>query len=333
MKKTFLLLVSIPLFLFFTGLSLSDLHAEVTSVTIGTGGVTGVFYQVGGAISQIVNKKRQEYGFRCVVESTSGSVHNIDAVVSGDLDFGVVQSDRQYQAVRGQAEWQKKGPQAELRSVFSVHSEACTLCAAVDAEIQNIMDLKGKRVNIGNPGSGHRQNAIDALSAAGIDDKNDLIASEINADDAPRMLQEGKIDAFFYTVGHPTAAIIEATSGKRKVSIIPMPVVANKLTAAYPYYTKTKIFIEDYRGAVNKFDADTFGVKATLVTSAKASNMLVYTITKEIFENINFFKSLHIAFQNLDKKEMLQNLTAPIHPGAMRYYKEAGLVGSEQSEK
>lgn len=330
MKNTFLMLVTGLLFLVFTGLSPSDLHAEITSVTIGTGGVTGVFYQVGGAISQIINKKRQEYGFKCVVESTSGSVYNIDAVVSGELDFAVVQSDRQYQAARGQAEWQKKGPQSELRSLFSVHSEACTLCAAVDAKIHNIMDLKGKRVNIGNLGSGHRQNAIDALTAADIDYKNDLIASEINADDAPRMLQEGKIDAFFYTVGHPTAAIIDATSGKRKVSIIPMPVVANKLTTEYPYYTRTKISIEDYRNAVNKFDVDTFGVKATLVTSAKAPNMVVYTIVKEIFENINFFKSLHIAFQNLDKKEMLENLTAPIHPGAMRYYKEAGLLGSEK---
>ncbi len=325
MKKFVLAIVLLFCFLFFMGNSPRAVHAEST-VTIGTGGVTGVFYQAGGAIARIVNKKRHEYGIRCVVESTDGSVYNIDAVISGILDFGLAQGDRQHQAAFGGAEWEGRGPQRDLRSMFSLYAEACTLVAAVDSGINTIADLRGKRVNLGHPGSGHRQNSIDALNAAGIDYKKDIIAKELKPLEASRLLKAGGIDAFFYTVGHPTGAIIDATSGKKKVKIIPMPVIAKKLVNdVHPYYVKTKIPIKYYRNAANDADIETFGVKATLVTSVKASNMLAYAIAKEIFENMRQFKSLHVAFQGLDKTKMLENMSARIHPGAMRYYKEAGL--------
>ncbi|MDM8516098.1 TAXI family TRAP transporter solute-binding subunit [Desulfobacterales bacterium HSG16] len=299
--------------------------ADITPVTIGTGGVTGVFYQAGGAVARIVNKNKKEYGIRFSVEVTDGSVYNIDNVLKGDLDFGFTQSDRQYQAVKGQAEWKDKGPQTELRSLFSLHSEAATLVASAKSGINNINDLIGKRVNLGNPGSGHRQNSVDALISAGINYEKDITATEANALDAPRMLKKGKIDAFFYTVGHPASAILNAASVKENVRIISMPDVAARLAAKYPYYIETKIPIKYYRKAVNDVDVPTFGVKATLVTSEKMSNMKAYAITKETFENFDFLKSIHIAFENLDKKQMLEGLAAPIHPGAMRYYKEAGL--------
>ncbi|MBC7360646.1 MAG: TAXI family TRAP transporter solute-binding subunit, partial [Desulfacinum sp.] len=131
-------------------------QAKTTFVTIGTGGITGVYYPTGGAICKIVNNKRDQYGIRCTVESTGGSVFNINAVLAGDLEFGIAQSDRQYQAIKGEAEWQDKGPQQDLRAVFSIHPEAITLVAAEDAGIKSVQDLKGKRVNIGNPGSGQR---------------------------------------------------------------------------------------------------------------------------------------------------------------------------------
>jgi len=195
-------------------------QAKVTFVTIGTGGITGVYYPTGGAIAKMVNKKRKEYGIRATVESTGGSVFNVNAVMSGDLEFGVVQSDRQYQAMKGLAEWKKAGPQKDLRAVFSIHPESITLVAAVDADIKDISDLKGKRVNIGNPGSGQRQNAIDALTAIGIDYKKDLQAEGIKAAESAGLLQDGRIDAFFYTVGHPNGSIKEATAGKRRCSNI-----------------------------------------------------------------------------------------------------------------
>ena len=299
--------------------------AKTTFVTIGTGGITGVYYPTGGAIARIVNKKRKVYGIRCTVESTGGSVFNVNAVMAGDLEFGVVQSDRQFQAIKGMAEWKDKGPQKDLRAVFTIHPESITLVAADDAGIKNINDLRGKRVNIGNPGSGQRQNSIDGLMNAGINYEKDLKAEGVKAAEAPGLLQDGRIDAFFYTVGHPSGAIKEATAGRRKVHFVPITGVDN-LLKKYPYYAKAMIPIKLYPGATNTEDVQTFGVKATFVTSAKVPDQVVYAITKEVFDNFEAFKKLHPAYQVLTKENMLEGMSAPIHPGAMKYYKEAGLM-------
>ena len=298
--------------------------AKTTFVTIGTGGITGVYYPTGGAICRIVNKKRKVYGLRCTVESTGGSVFNVNAIMVGDLEFGVVQSDRQFQAMKGLAEWKDKGPQKDLRAVFTIHPESITLVAADDAGIKSINDLRGKRVNIGNPGSGQRQNSIDGLTNAGIDYKKDLKAEGVKAAEAPGLLQDGRIDAFFYTVGHPSGAIKEATAGRRKVHIVSITKV-DKLLKKYPYYAKAVVPIKLYPGATNTKDVQTFGVKATFVTSAKVPDRVVYAITKEVFDNFESFKKLHPAYQVLTKQNMLEGMSAPIHPGAMKYYKESGL--------
>ena len=306
-------------------LTFATAQAKTQFVTIGTGGITGVYYPTGGAIAKMVNKKKKEYGIRATVESTGGSVFNVNAVMNGDLEFGIVQSDRQYQAVEGMAEWKDKGPQKDLRAVFSIHPESVTLVAAVDAGIKNITDLKGKKVNIGNPGSGQRQNAIDALDAVGINYEKDLQAESIKASEAASLLQDGRIDAFFYTVGHPSGSIKEATSGARKVTIADITGI-DALLAKYPYYAKATIPVSLYPGAQNDKDVQTFGVKATLVTSAKVSDDIVYAITKEVFDNFEEFKKLHPAYATLTKETMLEGLSAPIHPGAIKYYKEAGLM-------
>jgi len=298
---------------------------KTTFVTIGTGGITGVYYPTGGAIAKIVNKKRKQYGIRATVESTGGSVFNVNAVMTGDLEFGVVQSDRQYQAINGLAEWKDKGKQGDLRAVFTIHPESITLVAADDAGIKTIQDLKGKRVNIGNPGSGQRQNSIDGLEAAGINWQTDIKAEGVKAAEAPGLLQDGRIDAFFYTVGHPNGNIKEATSGKRKVHMVPITGV-DKLLAKYPYYAKAVVPMKFYPGATNTGDVETFGVKATFVTSSKVPDDVVYAITKEVFDNFEDFKKLHPAYGVLTKKNMLEGMSAPIHPGAMKYYKEAGLM-------
>jgi uncharacterized protein len=305
-------------------LSLTSCGERKSFVTIGTGGITGVYYPTGGAIAKMVNQKKDVYGLRCTVEATGGSVFNVNAILAGDLEFGIVQSDRQFQAVNGLAEWQDRGPQKKLRSVFSIHPETVTLVAADDTGIKTIQDLRGKRVNIGNPGSGQRQNAIDALENAGIDFENDLEAEHVKASEAPGLLQDDRIDAFFYTVGHPSGAIKEATAGVRKVHFVPV-VEIDKLLEKFPYYAKARIALENYPSATNEKDVPTFGVKATLLTSTDISDDVVYAITKEVFENLDAFKKLHPAYALLTRESMLEGLTAPIHPGALRYYEEAGL--------
>jgi uncharacterized protein len=298
--------------------------AKTTFITIGTGGITGVYYPTGGAIAKIVNKKKDVYGIRCTVESTGGSVFNVNAVMAGDLQFGVVQSDRQFQAINGLAEWKDKGKQEDLRAVFSIHPESITLVAAVDADINDIADLKGKRVNIGNPGSGQRQNSIDALEAVGINYEADMNAEGIKASESASLLQDGRIDAFFYTVGHPSGSIKEATAGARKVRFASITGI-DSLLAKYPYYAKAYIPVKLYPGAENTENVDTFGVKATFVTSAKVPDDVVYAVTKEVFDNFDDFKKLHPAYAVLTKEGMLEGLSAPLHPGALKYYKEAGL--------
>ncbi len=325
MKKAFLLTAAVLFALTCTLGSAPAVQAKTTFATIGTGGITGVYYPTGGAIAKMVNNKRSEYGIRATVESTGGSVFNVNAIMSGDLEFGVVQSDRQYQAIHGLAEWEGD-PQKDLRAVFSIHPESVTLAAAVDADIKTIKDLKGKRVNIGNPGSGQRQNSIDALEAAGLDYTEDLMAEQVKAAEAPGLLQDGRIDAFFYTVGHPSGAFKEASAGRRKVRFVEVtgPGI-DAMIKAKPFYAKSYVPVELYPGAVNESDVTTFGVKATFVTSAKVSEDVVYAITKEVFENFEDFKKLHPAYQVLTKEGMLEGLSAPIHPGAMKYFKEAGL--------
>lgn len=300
--------------------------AKTRFVTIGTGGVTGVYYPTGGAIAKIVNKKRKQYGIRVTVESTGGSVFNVNAVMAGDLDFGVVQSDRQYQAWYGLAEW-KGHPQKKLRSVFSIHPETFFLVAAVDAGIKRYPDLKGKAVAVGNPGSGQRQNFIDILKEYGMSYKDFARAEGLKAAESPKMLQDGRVDAFIYTVGNPAGMIKEATAGRRKVRFIAVDEPQlQSLIKKYPYYVRAYIPIHFYPLAANKKDVLTFAVKATFVTSIDVPNDIVYAITKEVFENFEDFKKLHKAYSTLTKKKMLEGLTAPIHPGAMKYYKEAGLM-------
>ena len=324
MKKGKILLIAALFLVSIVSLS----YGKRIFVTIGTGGVTGVYYPAGGAISKMVNKKFKEYGIKMTVESTGGSVYNINAVLSGDLDFGICQSDRQYEAWYGLAEWKNKGPQKNLRSVFTLHPESITLVASVKSGIKSVADLKGKRVNLGNPGSGQLQNSKDILKAFGISLK-DITPEYVKAVEAPGLLQDGRIDAFFYTVGHPNGNIKEATSGRIKVRIVPIsgPAV-DKLLKSHPYYAKAEIPVKEFypMAANTQKDVWTVGVKATVVTSKKEPANIVYAITKEVFENLDTFKKLHPAFEILTKKNMLEGMTAPIHRGALKYYKESGLI-------
>ncbi len=299
---------------------------ERTFVTIGTGGVTGVYYPTGGAISRIINKKYDTYKIKATVESTGGSVYNINAVLNGELQFGVAQSDRQYQAIHGEKDWKEIGPRKDLRSVFSIHPESITLIASVNSGIKNIKDLRGKRVNVGNPGSGQLGNSLDAIQAFGMTE-NDMNAEHLKAVEAPGKIQDERLDAFFYTVGHPNGNIKEATSGRIKVSIIAIEgPELDALLKKYPYYAKSVVPAKLYPNSVNNGDIPSFGVKATFVTSINVDEAIVYAITKEIFDNFEDFKKLHPAYTVLTKKNMLQGLSAPLHPGAVRYYEEAGLI-------
>jgi len=292
-------------------------------VNITTGGQSGVYYPVGGHIANLVNEGSDEHGIKANVSTSNGSVENINLVMSGEFDFGLAQSDRQYQAIEGKAEWQDNA-QEGLRAVCSLHPEVITLVAA--AEIESLAGLAGKRVSIGSPGSGQRQNAIDVLTAAGIDPEQDIQAEGLAPAEAPRMLQDDRIDAFFYTAGHPNGAITEATSGSRQVRLIDLE-PAFGLLDEYPYYATSTIPGGTYpQAADGGQDVRSISMLTTLVTREAVSEDVVYALTKAVFENLDRFRGLHPALKGLTAEGMLEGLSAPLHPGAERYYREAGLL-------
>jgi hypothetical protein len=306
----------------------AELHAKTVFVTIGSGDFTGVYFPIGLTIVKMINSKQKEYGIRATVESTRASVFNVNAIMAGYLEFGLVQSDKQYQAVKGLAEWVEKGPQSELRAVFSIHDESVNLVAAVDAGIKNISDLKGKRVNLGNPGSGQHQNSIDALEAVGLNPERDIYPEKVKASEAPGLLQDNRIDAFFCTLGHPSETLQEATSGERRVRFIPItgPGI-DELIADKHYYTETTVSVAQfYPNAEDPVEVKTFSVLATLCTSSEVPGHVVYAITKEVFDNFEQFKRQHPALMGLRKEDMLRGLSAPLHLGAIKYFKEVGMM-------
>jgi len=293
-------------------------------ITIGTGGVTGVYYAVGGAICRLMNKDRKTHGIRCSVESTGGSAFNVNTIKSGELDFGLAQSDVQYNSLKGLGAF-KDNAFGELRAVFSVHPEPFTVLARKEANVTKFEELKGKRVNVGNPGSGTRASMEELLAAMGWNLSDFSLASELKADEHGPALCDNKIDAFFYGVGHPSANIQDPTTtcGAKLVSITGPAV--DKLIADKPYYAKASIPGGLY--ANNPQPTETYGVLATVVTSAKAPDEAVYQLVKAVFENFNEFKSLHPAFANLDPAKMVKDgNSAPLHPGAAKYYKEKGWI-------
>ena len=294
-------------------------------VSIGTGGVTGVYYPTGGAICRMMAKSRAEHGIRCGVESTGGSVYNVNAVRSGELEFGVAQSDVQFKALNGEGSFADQGANPDLRSVFSIHPEPFTVVARADSGIANFDDLKGKRVNVGNPGSGQRDTMEVLMAALGWTMDDFALTSELQAAEQSQALCDNNIDAMVYTVGHPTGSIQEATTACDSVLVNVSGDAVDKLVADFPYYRKATIPGGMYRGT--DADVQTFGVGVTLVTSAAVSEDVVYALVKAVFSDMDQFRGLHPAFANLDPKEMANDgLSAPLHPGAEKYYREVGLI-------
>ena len=307
------------------GLGAAATASANSFITIGTGGVTGVYYPTGGAICRLVNKGRKEHGIRCSVESTGGSVYNLNTIRAGELDMGVAQSDWQYHAYNGTDKFADQGPNKDLRAVFSVHAEPFTVVARKDSGIKNFDDLKGKRVNIGNPGSGQRGTMEVVMAAKGWTAKDFSLVSELKAAEQSQALCDNKIDAMVYVVGHPNGSIKEASTSCDTLLISVDGPEIEKLVADNPYYRVATIPGGMYSGT--DADVQTFGVGATFVSSTNTPPDTVYQVVKGVFENFEDFRKLHPAFANLKKEEMVKDgLSAPLHDGAAKYYTEAGLL-------
>jgi uncharacterized protein len=295
------------------------------TINIGTGGVTGVYYPAGSGICRLFNKNRGQQGVTCAVESTEGSIANIEGLRAGEFDMVIVQSDWQYHAYQGDGPFAQAGPYRDLRAVFSLHPEPFTVVARADSGITSVADLRGKRVNVGNPGSGQRATTEAVMTANGWTMADFAQASELPSDQQAAALAGGRVDAIVFTVGHPSGEIYDATE-LTSARLVPItgPAV-DSLIADNPYYAEAVIPGGLYRG--NDSPTPTFGVRATLVTTATTPDDVVYVVVKSVFENFEEFKGLHPALAQLDQGEMARTaLTVPLHPGAERYYREAGMM-------
>lgn len=294
-------------------------------ITIGTGGQTGVYFVVGQSICKLVNRNTSKHNIKCTAPSTGGSIANINAIKAGDQDMGVAQSDWQYHAYHGTSKFKSRGAFKDLRAVFSVHGEPFTVVARRDSGIKTFDDLKGKRVNVGNPGSGQRGTMGVVLQAKGWSEKDFSLASELKSSEQAAALGDNKVDAIVFTAGHPNGSIQEATT---TTDAILVPVVGKEisdLVKKNAYYASAVVPGGMYRG--NAKDIRTFGVKATFVSSAKVPDHVVYQVVKAVFGNFRRFKKLHPAFAHLKETDMISGgLSAPLHSGALKYYKERGWV-------
>ena len=305
--------------------------AQEKLVTIGTGSVSGVYYPAGGAICRLMNRTRNEHGIRCFSESTAGSINNIQQLHEGEITFAIVQSDWLYKAVHGEGVFAEHGPANDLRTVFSLHSEMFTVAVGKNSGIHTFADLKGKRVNIGDPGSGMREMMTSLTDAYHWKRSDFAHATELKPADAATALCDGKIDALVFAIGHPNGMIQEVTSAcGAKLIPVDGPAV-DQLIAQNPYYAHTVIPAGMYRSTPQNIP--TFGVKATLITAANADEEAVYQLTKAVFENFESFKTLHFVFANLEREHMVSSaIFAPLHPGALRYYREVGLIKAEPAQ-
>lgn len=304
---------------------IKEAQAERRFITIGTAGLSGVYYPVGGAICRVVNRKKSEHNITCSVQSTGGSIENLNSVRNGDVDMAFAQSDWQANAYLGTGVFTDQGPNKDLRSVMSLHGEAMTLVARADSGIKTLDDLRGKRVNIGNPGSGMRATMEEVMRAKGWDMGVFALASELRSSEQAQKLCDNQIDAFIFATGHPNGSVQEVSATCDTHIIDFTGPAIDQLIKEHSYYAKASIPGGMYPGTPN--DVQTFGVRATLVASANVDDEIVYQLVKSVFENFDKFKTAHPILSTLNKEHMIsRGLTAPLHEGAKRYYREVGLL-------
>jgi len=311
--------------LWFLGTHSQAYSLEERQITIGTGGATGVYYPVGGAICRLINERSQEHGIRCTVERTDGSIENINSIRAGKFDLGVVQSDWQYHAYEGTSKFDEQGPFRDLRALFSLYPESATVVARRDTEIRHLRDLKGHRVNIGNPGSGTRFTWDILQRELGWTSSDLAQASELPSAKLGKALCENKIDAYFWLVGHPSGIAMESFVSCDAVLVEVSGPAVERLLENQPYYADAAVPGGMYNG--NTDDVETFGVLATVVSSTTTPPDVIFEITRVVFNNLETFKKFHPALSVLEKEKMiLDGRSAPLYDGAKRYFEQKSLM-------
>jgi hypothetical protein len=296
-----------------------------TPITLATGTPGGIYHPVGNAICRMFNLADEHQATPCVAVSSDGSVANIRRIESGESTFGLSQTDVAYGAFHGEGPFAAAGPDPKLRMLIALYPEAFTVVARADTGIRDFRDLRGKRVGIGRSGAGYTFTRDVVLASYGwaISDPERVV--ELGPAEQNQALCSNQVDAIIFEAGHPNGLTQEATTGcrSRLVRVTGPPI--DRLLAAHPYYVGTVIPGGMYAG--NPDDVLTIGTQAVLVTSSDQPDELAYAVVKAVFENFADFRRLHPALSTLKVRDMVPSeAVLPIHPGALRYYREAGLI-------
>ncbi|RQW76756.1 MAG: TAXI family TRAP transporter solute-binding subunit [Geobacter sp.] len=295
------------------------------SLSITSGNTTGSYYAASSAIAKIFNRKSADYEIRIETVASEGSVVNVDSVVEGKAAFGIGESIILQQAAKGMGPWEGKA-RTGLRAVLGLHVEAVTVVAAADREIRHVGDLKGKRVNIGAPGSSSYEYGANLLELSGVNPA-DVTLSGHPAALASELLQKGEIDAYIYTVGHPNLSVLEASTGKRKVLLVPLDKqLIEQVTTRNPLLLPAVIPTSFYPNLERQGVVPTIGVRAVLFTRADVTEETVYRLVREVIGNFDLFRRQHPVLQDLTPREAADGGVIPLHPGATRYFREAGFA-------
>jgi len=294
--------------------------AELKTIVIGAGGVTGVYYPASGAICRLINERRHENGLFCVVEASNGSVENIEKIASNDFQFAVVQSDVAADAVKGAGRWAVGNP-VELRAVVGLYPEAVTIIARENAGIAGLDDLRGKRVGIGNAGSGARASWGAVERALGWK-RSDIRAVEVASADQGQALCDGRIDAFVWFAGHPSASV-EETLASCDALILNLPAEAIRfLLQENPEYRRITIPANTYPGQERAVES--LGSLALLVTGADEDPEIVAQVVETLVADVDVLRSLHPALAETSVDTFAETGSVPPHPGAIRGLGSAG---------
>ncbi|MBT8428845.1 MAG: TAXI family TRAP transporter solute-binding subunit [Gammaproteobacteria bacterium] len=294
-------------------------------ITIGTGSSEGIYYQAGRAMCRLVNATTDDHGIICAPKTSEGSISNLEQIRDGGLEIGLAQSDWQFHAYKGSSKFGAAGPDTNLRSLFALHGEPFTVVARADSGIRTFDDLRGKRVNLGNPGSGQHATMDVVMAAKGWDKSVFSLANELPASQQAMALCQNRIQAMIYTVGHPNPSVAHAASACNSRIVEVRGPEIDRLVDDNPFYAYTEVPGGLYAG--NPEAVTTFGVKATVVVSSTLDTDTVYQVVKAVFDQFERLRAMHPAFANLDPAKMLsEGLTAPLHEGARRYYIERGWI-------
>lgn len=308
---------------------------DIKFFSIGTGGTAYTYYPVGGVIANAISKppgsRECGQGGSCGVDgliasavSSRGSVDNVNAIISGLRNSGFAQSDVAYWAYTGTGTMEGKEPAKELRTIAALFEEHIHLVALADSGINSVADLKGKRVSLDEPGSGTYVDANLIMEANGLS-VSDVNAEALKGAAASEALRNGKIDAFFVVAGYPTGSLVELASAA-KIKLVPIDGAGAKaLTDKYGFFASSDIPADTYEGVGA---TTTVAVGAQWFTSAKEDEELIYNITKALWndESRKLLDVGHAKGKTITPATALNGIGVPLHAGAERFYKEAGLI-------